>query len=591
MESSKSEYSSGARQPASLTPTGNRANGVTNDANLPAQHHAFRRLQTRQHYLPLLIVTVVVTLLVVIATGYVAARANAISAARANARTNARIASEVIAERGQYPSIVNNQLVASSGAKNYALVNDTWVVDHVRQLTGNLAVIYQLTGGDTITNAPSLQAVSTNVPRTDGQHHAISGTRATGQSMPSSAQAAIFAICATDNANAACLDGYSDEVAIAGASYIAGFEPLLDQNGRLVGAVGVLQPLDDVVSGPLQLAIMLVLVGLLVGLVALAIGAWLVEMFSNRLLRQLDSQLDTMAHAAVELGRLAHQQQLRLQLQQRVARQVGEYALRLEALAATMDDGQTALHHTTTEIWEAMSQPNVAINTATALRLAREAAVRASEVGTAGDATRAHAQKVISLMNRVIAEGRALAQEGQEAERHANELAATLDRMETDLGERLVQRDHDFGFGGAPLIRRITDVSHRLRQMLRSEEQRPTNPSPEATNRPPYRTGGPTTEARGNRLRQPLRDGDGRLPSPSFYGQRPMDGFPGRSQPGFQPPASPHVSGSRHGGMGSTGSRWQAGNSALPPGGLPPLGHFDDEALPGDQNDSPWLND
>ncbi|MGE5334931.1 MAG: Cache 3/Cache 2 fusion domain-containing protein [Nitrososphaerota archaeon] len=591
MESSRSEYTSGARHSASLPPTGNRATGVYADANPPAQHHAFRRLQTRQHYLPLLIVAVTVTLLVVIATGYVAARANAISAARASARTNARIASEVIAEHGQYPSIVNHQLVASSGANNYALVNDTSVVDHVRQLTGNHAVIYQLTGGDTSANAPSLQAVSTNVPRTDSQGRAIGGTRATGQAMPSSAQAALFALCATDNANAACLDGYSDEVVIAGARYVAGFEPLLNQSGRLVGAVGVLQPLDDVVTGPLQLAIMLLLVGLLVGLVALAVGAWLVEKFSNRLLRQLDGQLDMMAHAAVELGRLAHQQQLRLQLQQRVARQVGEYALKLESLAATMDDGQTALHHTTTEIWEAMSQPNVAINTATALRLAREAAVRASEVGTAGDATQAHAQKVISLMNRVIAEGRALAQEGQEAERHANELAATLDRMETDLGEQLVHREYEVGFGGVPLIRRISDVSHRLRQMLQSEEQRPTNPSPAATNRPPYRTGGPTTEARGNRLRQPLRGGDGRTPSPSFHGQRPMSGFPGRSQPGLQPPASPHVSGSRHGGKGSTGSTWQAGNSPPPPGGLPPLGHFDDDAMPGDQNDSPWLND
>jgi hypothetical protein len=312
-----------------------------------------------------------------------------------------------------------------------------------------------------------------------------------------------------------------------------------------------------------------------------------------------------MARASVELGRLAYQQQFRLQQQQRIARQVGDHALRLEALAAEMDDGQTALHQTTTAIWEAMSQPNVALNTQMALHLAREAAVRASEVGTAGDATREHARQVITLMNRVIAEGRALAQEGQAAEDHARELAMTLDQMEADLGERLATRHYDFS--SAPLIRRISGVSNRLRQMLQPDAERPTAPPQRPTGRPPSRQGGTTGgtsmpgamgsagQARTRQPSRPLRDGSRQYPSGSFPGAGPLGGFP------QQPPASPGVSGSRHrgnvGGHGTPGNQSNQGNrgrrpdGGAPPGGLPPLGRFDDEPPPRGPNDSHWLND
>ena len=267
-----------------------------------------------------------------------------------------------------------------------------------------------------------------------------------------------------------------------------------------------------------------------------------------------------------------------------------------------MDDGQTALHQTTTAIWEAMSLPTVAINTQVALRLAREAAVRASEVGTAGDATREHARQVIALMNRVIAEGRALAHEGQEAENHARELAETLDQMEADLGERLAARRYDFG--SAPLVRRISGVSDRLRQMLHPDEQRPTAPPPpRTTGRPPYRPDGNGTmgapgETRTRQPGRPPHDGAGRFPSGSFPGADSLGGFP-------QPPANPGVSGSRNrgipgnqGGQGNQGNSGRQGNQGrrppdgAPPGGLPPLGRFDDEPPPPrGPNDSHWLND
>lgn len=573
MDRSNSGYASRSPQPTSSSQrqAGNRT------VIPPAQRHTFRRLQTRQQSLPLLVITTVVTLLVVIVIGYVAARANAISAAEVSASTNAQIAREVISERGQYPSLVNNQLVASSGTNNYSLVNDTWVVDHVRQLTDNWAAIYQLT------STPALLAVSTNLPKTNGMGQPIANTRATGQRMPPEAQTAIFGSCGPVTANTACYGDFSGIVSIAGVSYVAGFVPLLDQNGRLVGAMGVLTPLNDVLAPPTQLAILLLLMGMLAGLIALVAGTWLAGRFPNRLLRQLDGQLDTMARAGVELGRLAHQQQVRLQRQQRAARQVGDHALKLESLASEMDNGQVALHQTTTAIWEEMSQPGIAINAATALRLAREAAVRASEVGIAGDATRTHARQVVTLMNQVIAEGRALAQEGQEAEVHANELAATLERMETDLGEQLAP--HRYDLGSAPLIRRITNASHRLRQMLQPEEGGSTIPRNGASGRPFSRAHKPTGEGRNRPAGLPAHDSSGRFPSASFRGGDPFSAFPNTSQPSARPPVNPDVSGSRHGG------RRPAGDSSAPPGGLPPLGRFDDDIPPRGPNDSHWLNE
>jgi hypothetical protein len=573
MDSNNSGYASRAPQSAPLSlwrRLGDRS------VTPPAQRHAFRRLQTRQQYLPLLVATTVLTLLMVIIVGYVAARATTMSAAQASASTNAQIAREVISERGQYPAIVNKQLVASGGVSNYTLVNDTGVVDHVRQLTGNWAVIYQLTG---TTSRPSLVSVAANLPKTDGLGHDIANTRATNQPLPPDAQAALIGACGPVNASTACYGDYSGVVTIAGVSYVAGFEPLLGQNGNLVGAVGVMTPLDEVLAAPKQLAILLLMAGLLVGLIVVAVGMWLVDQFPNRLLRQLDGQLDMMAHAAVELGRLAHQQQFRLHHQQRAARQVGEHAMKLESLASEMDDGQEALHQTSTAIWEEMSQPGVALNAATALRLAREAAVRASEVGMAGDATRAHARQVIMLMNQVIAEGRALAQEGQEAESHANELAATLDRMETDLGEHLTP--HRYDLGSAPLIRHITDASDRLRQMLQAVEGAATNPRKRATGQPPHRTGGPRGAAGDGLSGLSLGDEPGRFRSPPLHGKGPFNGFPG-------------ASGSRHGGYGGksgNGGRRPAGDSPAPPGGLPPLGRFDDDPPPRGPNDSHWLND
>lgn len=583
MESSNSGYAN--RPPQHMSSSLRRPDDQA--VALPGQHRAFRRLHAQQQYLPLLIVTVVLTLPVVIATGYVAARANALTSAEATARTNAQLAREVVSERGQFPALVNNQLVVSSGAANYSLVNDTWVVDHVGQLTGDLAVIYQLTniGATSAVDSPALLAVSSNVLTTDDQRQSAARQRATGQAIPPDARSAIFGACGAVGVDTACYGDFSGVVAVAGVNYIGGFEPLLDQYGRLVGAVGVMTPMDDVLTAPKQLAIMLLLMGLLVGLVALVAGTWLAGRFPNRLLWQLDSQLDVMARASIELGRLAHQQRLRLQRQQRTARQVGEHAHRLESLASTMDDGQTALHQTTTAIWEEMSQPGVAINAATALRLAREAAIRASEVGTAGDETRAHARQVIALMNQVIADGRALAQEGQEATSHANALAATLDRMETDLGEQLAPRRYDLG--SAPLIRRITEMSHRLRQRLQSADDTPTDPQRPTTGRPSYRTGRPIGAARTPLPGLPLHDGLGRSPSTSFHGNESFGGFP-KGQPGFPPyPPSfnPDVSGSRRGG-------WRpSGDSSIPPGGLPPLGRFDDDQPPRGPNDSRWLNE
>src|SRR5690348_14088597 len=230
MESSNSGYAS--RSPQSAFSSSLRRRDDQAAIPPPGQRRAFRRLHAQQQFMPLLLLTLALTLLVVIATSYVAARANATGNAEATARTNALLAREVVSERGQFPAIANTQLVASTGTANYSLVNDTWVVDHVRQLTGDQAVIYQLIA--TNTSPSTLRAVSSNMRRTDAQGHPIANSRATGVPMPANAQNAIFGACGHVTDNNACYSDFSGEVTINGMSYVAGFEPLLDQHGQLV---------------------------------------------------------------------------------------------------------------------------------------------------------------------------------------------------------------------------------------------------------------------------------------------------------------------------------------------------------------------
>lgn len=583
MENGHSQYADSAPQPGSSQPLSSflssltaRLRGVSTSADPAPQRRAFRRLQSSQPFLPLFIVTVVVTLLAVISTGYIAARASAISSAENIVTANAQVAREVLGERGQYPALVDSQLAMVSGATSYPLVGDTWAVDHVQQLTGDLTVIYQLKDS-------SLVSVATNIPQTDGQGQAGVDSRALGQAMPAAVQSALLRTCNTISASAAECVGYNGVVSVAGTGYVAGYVPLLDSDGRLVGAVGVMTPLNDVLVAPGQLALLLLLLGLLAGTLALVAGTWVAGRFPNRLLLRLDGQLETMSHAASELGRLAHQQGYRLQQQRRTARQVGEHALKLEALTSTLDSEQIALRQTTTEIWAEMSQPGLAINAQTAIRLAREAAVHSSEVGVAGEATQLHARQVITLMNRVIAEGRALAQEGQEAQAQANAVAATLEHMETELSEQQVSRQYDFS--SLPLVRRIAGVSLRLRQMLHAGSSGTTGPR--LTGRSFPWTHGPTTHARGALSNLPQHDGSGRVPSASMPRNDALRGFPRLDQTYYQPPANPNGSGSRNGGPGG---RRQPGDMP-PPGGLPPLGRYDDDSPPRGPNDSHWLNE
>lgn len=100
---------------------------------------------------------------------------------------------------------------------------------------------------------------------------------------------------------------------------------------------------------------------------------------------------------------------------------------------------------------------------------------------------------------------------------------------------------------------------------------------------------GSTGQQRTRQPSRPLRDGSRRFPSGSFPGADSLGGFP------QQPPASPGVSGNRHrgnlGNEGNQGNRGRRTDNGAPPGGLPPLGRFDDEPPPRGPNDSHWLND
>src|SRR5258706_2286018 len=74
--------------------------------------------------------------------------------------------------------------------------------------------------------------------------------------------------------NGQCHGAYSGVVTLHGRSYVASFAPLEDLTGTFVGALSVAIPLDSVLAPSVQLSVLLVLVGLLVGLAGTSGVSW-----------------------------------------------------------------------------------------------------------------------------------------------------------------------------------------------------------------------------------------------------------------------------------------------------------------------------
>jgi hypothetical protein len=514
------------------------------------------------------------TIVAIVGAAYVGMRISTLNAAQDRLGQDAQIAGEMVAERGQYASLQGDKLVVGVGNATYTLSNDTYVVDHIQAVTGDQAIIYRLDG-------TSLISVASTFPLAGADGHTDTPARQIGDPLTGPARDAVLGHCGTGATGSACHGRYSGDLTLHGQSMMAGFMPLLDINGKLVGAVGVMRPLDAVLQTPMQLVILLAFVSLLVALISLGIGTWLLSMRGDRAIADLGERLEAMAGSASEMQQLVQLQAGRLRRQEHAVRQVSELARELDPLVGAMEREQTSLRRSATDIWAEMSQPGLAPNPATALQLARQSAVAAARIGATSEEVRTRSRLLLGLVTKVVAEGQALTEEGQEAEQYARELLAAIEGMETTLGDRSAQHS-------ASLPHREGDAN------------------PVATPSKVTGTGTGQSPARASSGRHRAPRGDMRIHRPSpgpkrtsgihpLYGTgqgpavRPDSTIPpsaqppqGNRQPGRGNAPRPPAGGQRNGGQPAPGP-------GMPPQARPPQG--DDSQPGGNSSNSRWLND
>ncbi|MFI5273017.1 MAG: Cache 3/Cache 2 fusion domain-containing protein, partial [Ktedonobacterales bacterium] len=416
-------------------------------------HRGVRRLGLQQRFVPLLVALTLVSSLGVAALAYLGERDSAITGAQARTAQDVHVLRRLLADQGAGLTTHNDQLVVGQDNAVLVLNGDTTVVDGARDVTGTDATIYQLRG-------PALTAIASNLPTVDTHGNALPGSRLLGGALTGPAYDALLGGCGAADM-ASCHHSYSGVIAVHGLSYVASYAPLYDNNGAFIGALSAATPLASVLAPVTQQAVLLVMIGLLVGMVALVAGYWVFDSISRKLLATLDAQLDAVATHAVQLSGLAREQVTRASRQEHAARLVSEQARTLDGMAREMDQGYASLRSSAGELWAEMSQPGAAPDPARTLEHAKHSAVIAARIGTSAASARDLCRQIVTLMNHILADGTGIAGGGRELEAAAVELRESVEHVEVTLGERLVQR------AGAVLT-----VPWQRKRRLRAQQRR-----------------------------------------------------------------------------------------------------------------------
>lgn len=503
-------------------------------AALPPRRGEYPRLRLHQRFLPLLIALAAVCTLGMAGLAYVGARVNAIGDAGQRELRNARVARQLIADQGPNLIIADGHLVAGVDSAGLTLNNDTAIVDRARGLDNAYTTIYQIEGAN-------LVAISTNLPASDGHGHAAGATRALGDALSGAAYDALLGQCGSADTQA-CHQPYAGVVTIRGIDYVAGFQPMFDSSGAFAGALGSATPLETVTAPAVQLAVLLLLVGLLAALLCIMIGVWFFNAFTLGTLHALDARLDGVATAATTLDGVARAQIERAGRQNGAAHRVHEHMRTLDALSTSLDQGHAELRETASEIWAGMSQPGMEHAPEHALELARQSAVVSARGGTTAAHLRDLCRQLGTLMGTVVSESNAVTDSGRELQLCVHELGESINGVAATLGEPVGPRSPS---GGGLRERRFRSSGSlwaawiaRARRAFGAGDagsQRPSRPSSGI-----YRTGGtgrfPT--------QQPARTGDtGRMSAVSSARPRSTGSYPaapgatGR-HPGIRPGAT-----------------------------------------------------
>lgn len=391
----------------------------------------FWRPGLHRRFVPLLIALVLASSLGVAGLAYFGERESATSTARTSVAQDVRVLRQLLADQGAGVTSNGGQLVVGQDNAQLVLNGDSTLVDRAHDATGAYAAIYQLQG-------PNLVSVAGNIPTTDAQGNPLPGRRLLGDTIGGPAYDALLGNCgATDTPS--CHQTYSGVVTLHGVSYVAAYAPLSDNGGAFVGALAAAVPLDRVLAPVTQQAVLLVLIGLLLGMVALVAGYWVFESGTRRSFVALDAQLDAVSTQVVEVRALARHQVARAAQQERTAQRAGEQSRTLDALARAMEQGYTGLRESAGDLWAEMSQPGAAPDPARVSAQARQTAVIAARVGTAAAQARDLSRHLALAMRQVIVHTHAITDGGRELDLRATELLGAVEQAGTALAERLAQ--------------------------------------------------------------------------------------------------------------------------------------------------------
>ena len=396
-------------------------------AVLPPRRGEYPRLRLHQRFLPLLVALAAVCTLSMAGLAYVGARVNAMSDAGQRELRNASVVRQLIADQGPNLVIADGHLVVGVDSASLTLNNDTAIVDRARGLDNSYTTIYQIEGAN-------LVAIATNLPTSDGHGHPAGATRALGDALSGPAYDSLLGQCGSADTQA-CHQPYAGVVTIREIDYVAGFQPMFDSSGAFVGALGSATPLETVTAPAVQLAVLLLLVGLLAALLCIMIGVWFFNAFTLGTLHALDARLDGVATAATTLDGVARAQIERAGRQSAAARRVNEHIRTVNALSTTLDQGHAELRETASEIWAGMSQPGSEHAPERALELARQSAVVSARVGTTAAHLRDLCRQLITLMGNVVSESNAVTDSGRELQLCAHELGESITGVAATLGE------------------------------------------------------------------------------------------------------------------------------------------------------------
>jgi hypothetical protein len=402
------------------------------------QWRGLSRLQTGRQFVSTLAIASLVTLVALLTGAYFALRNQTLAEEQARLTHEAAIASAMMSN--------NVQALASSPQASVDLS------DRISAMTGDDAALFQY-------NGRSLVAVAAH------------DMDIVGAPLPSAAEPAVVGSCGPV-APVDCHHAYSGVVRAGGVEYAATYSPIFDANGAFVGALMVATPLADALAEVNTAMLALTITGLLLALLVIGVGAYRFNRSTGQTLSELQTYLRFVAASTVAMEHAADAAVLASRRQERLARQIGDGARGLDALVTSVNEGYPALQQSAGAIWAEVSQPGAEPDPTVVMRLARETTLMATRIGAGMEDARVYSDHITKLMNHVVAQGRIAAKGGQETQRAAQELRASIESVEAILGGSLVKRDERFSPLSIPPA--LPSPKERIGGEARASQQTPS---------------------------------------------------------------------------------------------------------------------